>query len=226
MLCGVAEADLLVEQESGRAVERPQWLLLQDRIRVGEVEARLFFPLCTRSQTTWRFWSDSQECLPHCGRVDHLFGQVTQGLEAPAAGLRVVAAESPRRALLVKPRPAAATASSWSALASVVRPARRRRRKTIPLLLLLTDPDQLEALEELLQQGQRHQLEEAPLGRRERSPMDSPCLGRLEDGGDGFTAATHQHSRIGDACGWTGHGDRRRMARRWDAPDPPLPRGG
>lgn len=72
--CGVADADLLVEQESGRNAERPQWLLLQDRIRAGEVEtvwadrndrlardlveARLFFALCTRTQTTWRFWSE------------------------------------------------------------------------------------------------------------------------------------------------------------------------
>jgi DNA invertase Pin-like site-specific DNA recombinase len=72
--CGVAEADLLVEQESGRNAERPQWLFLQDRIRACEVEtvwadrndrlardlveARLFFALCTRHGTAWRFWSE------------------------------------------------------------------------------------------------------------------------------------------------------------------------
>lgn len=72
--CGVAEANLLVEQESGRNAERPQWLFLQDRIRAGEVEtvwadrndrlardlveARLFFALCTRNATAWRFWSE------------------------------------------------------------------------------------------------------------------------------------------------------------------------
>ncbi|MEX1317313.1 MAG: recombinase family protein, partial [Synechococcaceae cyanobacterium] len=72
--CGVAEVDVLVEQESGRNAERPQWLLLQDRIRAGEVEtvwadrndrlardlveARLFFALSTRTNTAWRFWSE------------------------------------------------------------------------------------------------------------------------------------------------------------------------
>jgi DNA invertase Pin-like site-specific DNA recombinase len=72
--CGIAEADVLVEQESGRNAERPQWLALQDRIRAGEVEtvwadrndrlardlmeARLFFALCARHGTAWRFWSE------------------------------------------------------------------------------------------------------------------------------------------------------------------------
>lgn len=72
---GVDPSDLLLEVESGRNCDRPQWLALLEQIRTGKVSTvwadrsdrlardlfatRQFFALCTRTGTAWKFWSES-----------------------------------------------------------------------------------------------------------------------------------------------------------------------
>lgn len=72
---GVDPDDLLLEVQSGRNSDRPQWVALQelilsrqvttvwadrsDRLARDQYALGAFYALCLRSGTTWRFWSES-----------------------------------------------------------------------------------------------------------------------------------------------------------------------
>ncbi len=71
---GVALDDLLIEQESGRSADRPQWQRLLDLVREEKVstvladrsdrlardlyETRAFYALCSRTGTGWKFFAE------------------------------------------------------------------------------------------------------------------------------------------------------------------------